>query len=435
MAVKRADPYRNFPFRVEIDTIAGLGFSEVLLGASRIEVIEYREGADPTLEAAQAAGSRDDGERRAAARDHGRPRSLSLVGRRAKRRSEGSPDGDDQPAQRGQDGRGADVEAAASLARRDLVRAAQRASARRSRSSRSSWPTTVSSSSRRLVARGMPARAGCAYDPAMALRDEVRVWTVRYRAHNGSRGRRTSRFRPMSGRTTTQPLPLVISPTAGVSPGRANLNFWGDLPARGRFAVISPEGHGRGCRSIHGAGRARSATSRTCSTSRRRRCRGSVCGRMRSTRWVAAWAARRRSSSLRDINRLLKGAASFDAPTDLARRYRDFPRIANGQHLQELARREVGGTPDSHPGRVRAAQPDRPRSRDRVLARAAAALLEHRRRGRPRSGAPLGAALAPHHELNPEPRSPLSRARGRTRAACRSCSPRAAPLRAAREDV
>ncbi len=56
MAVKRADPYKNFPFRVEIDTIAGLGFSEVLLGASRIEVIEYREGADLTLEARKLPG-------------------------------------------------------------------------------------------------------------------------------------------------------------------------------------------------------------------------------------------------------------------------------------------------------------------------------------------------------------------------------------------
>jgi hypothetical protein len=39
---------------------------------------------------------------------------------------------------------------------------------------------------------------------------------------------------------------------------------------------------------------------------------------------------------------------SFDAPTDLARRYRDFPRLPNGSRLQELARREVGGTPLTH---------------------------------------------------------------------------------------
>ena len=49
-------------------------------------------------------------------------------------------------------------------------------------------------------------------------------------------------------------------------------------------------------------------------------------------------------------NRLLAGAVSFDAPTDLARRYRDFPRIPNGEHLQELARREVGGAPAGYPG-------------------------------------------------------------------------------------
>jgi hypothetical protein len=49
-------------------------------------------------------------------------------------------------------------------------------------------------------------------------------------------------------------------------------------------------------------------------------------------------------------NTLLAGAASLDAPTDLARRYRDFARLSNGRSLRELARREVGGTPESHPG-------------------------------------------------------------------------------------
>jgi hypothetical protein len=33
----------------------------------------------------------------------------------------------------------------------------------------------------------------------------------------------------------------------------------------------------------------------------------------------------------------------------MARRYRDFPRIPGGRHLQELARQEIGGTPDTNP--------------------------------------------------------------------------------------
>jgi phage tail-like protein len=43
----RQDPYRNFRFRVEIDGIATAGFSEVLIGATTTDVIDYREGGDP----------------------------------------------------------------------------------------------------------------------------------------------------------------------------------------------------------------------------------------------------------------------------------------------------------------------------------------------------------------------------------------------------
>jgi pimeloyl-ACP methyl ester carboxylesterase len=42
---------------------------------------------------------------------------------------------------------------------------------------------------------------------------------------------------------------------------------------------------------------------------------------------------------------MLAGAASFDADTNLARRYRDFPLLRYGRFLQWAVRREVGGTP------------------------------------------------------------------------------------------
>src|SRR5438067_4910578 len=47
--------------------------------------------------------------------------------------------------------------------------------------------------------------------------------------------------------------------------------------------------------------------------------------------------------------RLLAGAAAFDAPTNLAVRYRDFARLRHGLRLQELARSEIGGTPVADP--------------------------------------------------------------------------------------
>jgi phage tail-like protein len=43
----RQDPYRNFNFRVEIDGIQA-GFSEVVIEPTTTEVVEYREGTDPS---------------------------------------------------------------------------------------------------------------------------------------------------------------------------------------------------------------------------------------------------------------------------------------------------------------------------------------------------------------------------------------------------
>jgi phage tail-like protein len=44
----RVDPYKNFRFRVEIDGVTQAGFTECTGLGSRVEVIEYREGGDPT---------------------------------------------------------------------------------------------------------------------------------------------------------------------------------------------------------------------------------------------------------------------------------------------------------------------------------------------------------------------------------------------------
>lgn len=43
---KGVDPYKNFNFRVEIDSFAVAGFSECSGLESEVAVIEYREGAD-----------------------------------------------------------------------------------------------------------------------------------------------------------------------------------------------------------------------------------------------------------------------------------------------------------------------------------------------------------------------------------------------------
>ncbi len=44
----RKDPLGNFRFRVEIDGLAVAGFSHVVIGATTIDTIDYREGTDPS---------------------------------------------------------------------------------------------------------------------------------------------------------------------------------------------------------------------------------------------------------------------------------------------------------------------------------------------------------------------------------------------------
>jgi len=44
----RHDPLRNFRFRLEIGGVQAAGFSEVSIGPTTTDVIDYREGTDPS---------------------------------------------------------------------------------------------------------------------------------------------------------------------------------------------------------------------------------------------------------------------------------------------------------------------------------------------------------------------------------------------------
>jgi pimeloyl-ACP methyl ester carboxylesterase len=178
----------------------------------------------------------------------------------------------------------------------------------------------------------------------------VRVWSVRYRAHNGLARPAHIALPSDMGPRNNPPLPLVISPHGRGLTGLANLRFWGDLPARGRFAVISPDGHGR-VLPLHSWGwegqirdlaNMQYVAKATLPWFRVRPHAVYAVGGSMGGQETLLLVARHRH--------LLAGAASFDAPADLARRYRDFPRIPGGRHLQALAEREVGGTPGSRPG-------------------------------------------------------------------------------------
>ena len=149
----------------------------------------------------------------------------------------------------------------------------------------------------------------------------------------------------------------MISPHGRGVDGAYNLRFWGDLPARGSFAVISPDGQGRRlplyswgyAGQIDDLARmpalARTAFPWLTLDPRRIYALGDSMGGQE----VLLLAARH------DLR--LAGVAAFDAATDMAARYRAFF-VTPGEHaLPALARAEIGGTPAQLPGAYRARSP------------------------------------------------------------------------------
>jgi pimeloyl-ACP methyl ester carboxylesterase len=189
----------------------------------------------------------------------------------------------------------------------------------------------------------------------------VRLVLIHYRAHDGAR-RKAYLLLPAWYRPANDPpIPLIVSPHGRGVSARANTRLWGALPARGSFAVISPEGEGRRLS---------------------RYSWGSVgqvddLARMpvivhRALPWVhvdqhriyAFGGSMGGQETLLLLARhpgLLAGAAAFDSVTNMALRYRNFLRVpcnagcrrtwngSIGRSLQSLARQEVGGTPATRP--------------------------------------------------------------------------------------
>jgi len=190
---------------------------------------------------------------------------------------------------------------------------------------------------------------------------KVRIWRVAYRAHNGVRRAAFVAF-PSSYRPGhAPPIPLVISPHGRGVTGRENLKLWGQLPAVGRFAVVSPDGQGRllsnyswgSAGQIDDLARMPQIVKLTLPwahiDARRVYAVGGSMGGQETLLLVARHP------------RLLAGAAAFDPVVDFSLQYREFPRLACskscrkmwngpvGRSLQALARAELGGSPGRAP--------------------------------------------------------------------------------------
>ena len=190
---------------------------------------------------------------------------------------------------------------------------------------------------------------------------KIRIWKIAYRAHNGER-RNAYVVLPVSYRPGhAPPIPLVISPHGRGVSGRTNVKLWGQLPAVGGFAVVSPDGQGRllGNYSWGSAGQIDDLARMPQIVhltlpwvhidSRRIYAYGGSMGGQETLLLLARHP------------HLLAGAAAFDPVVDLALQYHEFPKLGCaascrktwdgpvGRSLQELARTELGGSPSKDP--------------------------------------------------------------------------------------
>jgi poly(3-hydroxybutyrate) depolymerase len=186
-------------------------------------------------------------------------------------------------------------------------------------------------------------------DDATAHSSAVRVIAISYQAHD-SLTRRAYVIVPADyGRADDPPLPLVISPHGRGVSAQLNIRRWGRLPALGRFAVVNPEGQGRALTlfswgdpgEIRDLARMPDIVEHAVPWLHVDRHRVYAFGGSMGGQETLLLTAR--------FPHLLAGAAAFDAPTNMAARYRAFVHQPLGPELQHLARTEIGGTPTTDP--------------------------------------------------------------------------------------
>jgi pimeloyl-ACP methyl ester carboxylesterase len=141
------------------------------------------------------------------------------------------------------------------------------------------------------------------------------------------------------------PLPLIISPHGRGVDARANARVWGDLPGRESFAVVNPEGQGRRLELYSWGDPGQIADLARMPDLVEDALPWVHVDRRRIYAVGGSMGGQETLLLLARYPHLLAGAISFDAPTNFALRYRDFPGIVGGSRLQQLARFEVGGTP------------------------------------------------------------------------------------------
>lgn len=179
--------------------------------------------------------------------------------------------------------------------------------------------------------------------------DLVRRIVIHYRAWNGQQ-RRADLVLPRWYTPSNAPsLPLIVSPHGRGITAWNNLNFWGNLPAYGPFIVISPEGAGRKLTLYSWGWKGQIDDLARMPAVLHAKLPWITIDRKRIYAVGSSMGGQETLMLVARHPQGLAGAAALDADTDMATRYRDFPQIARGRRLQQLAREEIGGTPATVP--------------------------------------------------------------------------------------
>jgi pimeloyl-ACP methyl ester carboxylesterase len=214
---------------------------------------------------------------------------------------------------------------------------------------------------------GVPAAAHPA--PAAGGAESVRTVVITYRSHAGHLREAIVLVPRAYDRGRRPALPLVISPHGRGGTGLGNAALWGDLPARGPFVVVNPDGDGDHLRRFSWG-----APGQIDDLARMPQIVEHALPWLRidRTRIFAFGGSMGGQEALLLVERhprLLAGAAAFDSVVDFARQYDRFPQIAcdalcrkgwsgdEGTVLRRLARHELGGDPRRVPAAYAARSP------------------------------------------------------------------------------
>jgi poly(3-hydroxybutyrate) depolymerase len=190
----------------------------------------------------------------------------------------------------------------------------------------------------------VPALAATTPRAASSTTCAVRKLTLHYVANGGTRRLLILELPTWYGPKRHPSIPLVIAPHgSGPGPFLELPRAWGDLPARGSFAIVFPEGQGRELAhyswgwpgQIDDLARMPSILHQAIPWLR-----------INTKRIYAIGGSMGGMESLLLLGRypdLLAGVAAFDSPADMATRY------AQPTANKDLMTREFGGTPDEVP--------------------------------------------------------------------------------------